>query len=496
MKQLSTIFFILMLSFSAQAQFGGQGKSTIKGKISGVLIDSLTNQPVGFASISMRKAGKKKIRNGALSEDDGKFSFADVTPGKYDIEIDFLGYTTKVLTSVETTKKSPDNNLGTIYLVSTDYVLEGVEIKAKRELFENKVDRIVFNVEDDSSVSGGDATDVLRKVPNLSVDLDGNVSIRGSQNIRILINGKPSGMFSANVADALKMFPADQIKKVEVITSPGAKYDAEGSGGIINIVTKKANIEGIAGTINASGANRQNSASLNLNVGKGRFGSTVNGSVFYSIPQDGAFNFDRTDETGQGSRTLTQSGISNTSRLGFNGSASAFYDINAFNALNTSFSTRGFGFDTDGTISGGLTTPIAGQGFSFDRRQIADNIFEGFDWNTDYTRTFENNEGQELVFAYQLSRNNQDQENSVFETNSLSFLNRDELQFNDSDNFEHTGQIDYTHPLSGGVKLETGIKGVVRDIESDFRFSTREFGSQGEYQLDPSRCRTSPFPVH
>ncbi|MEL6122170.1 MAG: TonB-dependent receptor, partial [Bacteroidota bacterium] len=418
MRQLLLLIILYFFVGNAHAQFGNFGGGPkIKGKISGTLIDSLTNEPISFASLSLRKTGKTKILNGALSEDDGKFVFTDVTPGEYDIEISFMGYATKLLSKVETTKKSPDNNVGTVLLASTDLLLEEVEITGKRELFENKVDRIVFNAEDDSSIAGGDATDVLRKVPNLSVDLDGNVSIRGSQNIRILINGKPSGMFSNNVADALKMFPADQIKKVEVITSPGAKYEAEGSGGIINIVTKKANIEGIAGTINASGGNRQNNAFVNLNAGKGRFGSTINGAVFYSVPLDGTFSFDRTDITPAGNRELTQFGINQTERLGFNGSASAFYDINAYNSFNTSFTTRGFGFDTDGVIDGSFLTPEAGQGFQFSRDQLTDNLVAGFDWNTDYTRTFEGNETQELVFAVQLSRNDQDQDNSVIEPN-------------------------------------------------------------------------------
>ena len=489
MKKVLLLIFTI-LSISSQAQFGGVGGNQgpkIKGKISGVVYDSLSNQTVGFATISLRRAGRDKIINGTLTEEDGKFSLVDISAGKYDIEVSFIGYSKKIKNDVETTKKNPDNHIGTLWMFPTDYLLDEVKITETRALFENKVDRIVFNAEDDSSVSGGDATDVLRKVPNLSVDLDGNVSIRGSQNIKILINGKPSGMFSSNTADALKMFPADEIKRVEVITSPGAKYDAEGSGGIINIITKKSSVEGVAGSINASAGNRQNNTFVNVNAGKGRFGSTVNGAVFFSIPQDGNFLFERVDQTAMGPRSLTQEGINNTSRLGFRGSASAFYDMNAYNAINTSFSTRGAGFDTEGLISGALQSPIDGQSFVFTRDQTADNQVDGFDWNTDYTRKFEGNETQELVFAYQLSKNNQDQNNSIVESNSFEFLSRDEIIFNDGDNYEHTGQIDYTHPISKKVKLETGVKTVIRDITSDYQYSSRNFGSTDVYLLDVTR---------
>ena len=155
---------------------------------------------------------------------------------------------------------------------------------------------------------------------------------------------------------------------------------------------------------------------------KGRFGSTINGAIFYSVPQDGALVFRRTDAVAGGDRTLTQNGIRETQRLGFNGSASAFYDINAYNALNTSFSTRGFGFDVSGDINGEFVSPDMNQSFSFVRNQIDDNINDGFDWNTDYTRKFEGNDVQELVLAYQLSKNNQDQEINILETNTFEFL--------------------------------------------------------------------------
>lgn len=465
MNKSLLILLTLLFTTSLSAQFGGRGGGApkIKGKITGMVIDSITNQPVGFATISMKKAGRTKLMNGALTEDDGSFSFTDVNPNTYDLEISFIGYTTKLVDSITTSKKKPDANIGKVYLVPTDYLLDEVQVTAKRALIENKIDKIVFNAEDDSSVAGGDATDVLRKVPLLSVDLDGNVSLRGSQNVRILINGKPSGMFSSNVGDALKMFPADQIKKVEVISSPGAKYDGEGSAGIINIITKKENVEGIAGTINASGGNRQNNANVTLNIGKGRFGFTTNGSVFYSVPVDANNDFLRTDESNQVLYSLD--GTTKTSRLGFSGSANAFYDFNAYNSLNSSFTIRGFGSDQDGTSLGSLG------GFDFDRATVGDNLFSGFDWNLDYTKKFEGNETRELVIAGQLSGNVQNQDNQVVDRFLTGDIFRDDDINNEGDNQEITAQIDYTEPISKGTKLEIGAKAVIRNIDSDSQFA-------------------------
>ena len=464
MKQLFT-FVLLLSSFISYSQFGnwgGKKKKSIKGKIEGVLIDSMTNATISYATITMKR-GDTNL-DGVLSEENGSWKIGEVTTGKYDLYISFLGYKEKVIRDVETTLKDPDVNLNTIYLVPSSVILDGVKITEKRALIENKPDKLVFNAEDDSSIAGGDATDVLRKVPLLSVDLEGNVSLRGSQNVRILINGKPSGMFSSNVADALKMFPADQIKKVEVITSPGAKYDGEGSGGIINIITKRTELEGLAGSINASVGNRQNNAFVNINAGKGRFGLTANSSVFYSVPADGINEFLRIADVPGGQSEYNQNGVTKTSRLGFNGSLSAFYDLNAYNAFNSSFSLRGFGFDTDASSTAILNDPtniIMGEVFDdkWTRLNKTETLNSGFDWSTDYTRKFEDDEVKELTMAFQLSGNVQNQDYDLVEDyNLFNILDRSEQVYNEGDNLETTLQFDYVQPLPKSMKLEVGVK--------------------------------------
>ncbi|MFM2392688.1 MAG: hypothetical protein RLZZ546_670, partial [Bacteroidota bacterium] len=473
MKKISTLilFVSILVNLQAQFPFGNQGP-VLKGKISGIVIDSADMQVLPYVSVGLRKAKSTKIIDGVLSNENGRFDFANVAVGKYEIIISFIGYTEKVILNIETTLKDPDIDLKKVFLSSSDIALKDVTIVEKKALIENKADKLVYNAENDASIAGGDATDVLRKVPLLSVDLNGNVSLRGSQNVRILINGKPSGMFSNNVADALKMFPADQIKKVEVITSPSAKYDAEGSGGIINIITNKQNIEGVAGNINTSVGIRQNSLFSSLNAGKGRLGSSLSAAIFYSNPAVGNLTFERKEQQSNIENIFSQFGDQRTSRLGGNGNASVFYDFNGFHSINSSLNFRGFGFDVSGDISGKLSTitnSVENIIDNYNRYNEGVNFNGGFDWNTDYTMKFENQKDRELSMAMQYTKDNSDQDFQVVEshTNLLS-LNRDAKIVNDGDNNEYTFQIDYVHPFKKAGKLETGVKTVIRKILSDY----------------------------
>ena len=144
----------------------------------------------------------------------------------------------RVKTVLKSINKHPDLKLNNILLTQSSEMLSEITVEADKIIYETRIDKIVYNAEHDLNDSENDATDVLRKAPLLSVDLDGNVSLRGSRNIKFLVNGKASSFFSSDVATALQMIPADQIKTIEIITSPGAKYDGEGDAGIVNIITK------------------------------------------------------------------------------------------------------------------------------------------------------------------------------------------------------------------------------------------------------------------
>ncbi|MFN7793387.1 MAG: TonB-dependent receptor plug domain-containing protein, partial [Cyclobacteriaceae bacterium] len=183
--------------------------------------------------------------------------------------------------------------MGFVTLSPSDKVLNEVVVQGQKNLIEEKVDRTIYNAENDATTRGGDATDVLKRVPMLSVDLDGNVSMRGSQNILVLINNKPSTITASSVADALKQIPADQIKTVEVITSPSSKYDAEGTSGIINIITKKNTLQGLTLNVDASAGLRGSNLGLNGNYRTGKMGFSLGGFGRSNYNQPGSFTNDQ-----------------------------------------------------------------------------------------------------------------------------------------------------------------------------------------------------------
>lgn len=220
-------------------------EAALKGTLRGLLRDSLTKEPLPYVTVSLYRG--EKLVAGALSDEKGAFTLQDVPVGRYRLRIQPLGYapTEKI---VETTPLRPDQNLGTLYLTETGIELAAVEIQADRNPIEYQPEKIVYSPEKDATLQGGDAIDVLRKVPAVNIDLDGNIQVRGSGAVRIYVDGKPSLLFANSPSDALRAVPADQIERVELITNPSARYEAEGAV-ILNIVLKRNRLDGLSITL-------------------------------------------------------------------------------------------------------------------------------------------------------------------------------------------------------------------------------------------------------
>jgi outer membrane receptor protein involved in Fe transport len=458
----------------------------ITGKIAGILMDSSSRQAVEFATVLLRNAQTQKQIDGVVTDEKGAFKFPEVPLGKYELSISFIGYRNKAIKNITLTPQKPDYAAGNVMFAAETVSLSTVEVVGQQAVLENKIDKFVYNADKDITTSVGDASDVLQRVPLLAVDGDGNLSLRGSSNVQILINGKPSALFTGgNIGDALKSIPADQIKSVEVITTPSAKYDGEGSAGIINIITKKKSAEGFTGSVSASAGTRANNANLSLNYQRGRFGLNFNGGSFYTPPRPASSTFLREDFLSTGTRTLDQQSEGNSSFYGPRGTLGMNYDLNAYNSINSSLTFNGFGSTRDNVTEALFLDPALNFRQEYTRISEASSLRGGFDWNSDYRRTFKTPE-QEIAFSFQLTGQNSNTKNVLRQEGNDPSLFRDEKNDNQGINLESTLQLDYTHPFSKKVKLETGIKGVMRDIDSDFSYSALDQNTSN-YVLDLQR---------
>ncbi|MCX2451064.1 outer membrane beta-barrel family protein [Pedobacter sp. PLR] len=481
MKKLILLFFGLVLTIGANAQFpmgGGTAKKMVTGRITAVILDSVTKKPIDYATVSLIKNKDNKSVNGAVTDERGRLTLSNISPEDYKLSIGFMGYKTKIIT-VKTTPGKPDLNVGTIYLSPTASNLKEVEISGQAALIENKVDKIVYNAEQDITNAGGDATDVMRKVPMLSVDVNGNLQMRGSA-VRVLINGKPSGTMANSVADALKMIPAEQIKSVEVITSPSAKYDAEGSGGIVNIITKKKSAEGTSGSVNTSVGTRSNNGAFNLNAKTGRLSLTGSLGVNHAYPQNSLVRSFNKSVLSDGSlSTVSQDGYSKWSRVGYNGSVGVDYDFNNYHNISSNVKINRFSNGGPGSSN------VLTNGFPSVNIRDMDMGFNNLDWNIDYRKTSKK-EGEEFSVSAQLTtgRNTSDYSNRTifsepfFPTPGGPGVMLPDL-INDGSNTgknnEYTLQSDYVYPISKTTTLETGIKGISRNIISNYGESLQDF---------------------
>lgn len=447
-------------------------------KITGYIINESVSKAVEYASVALYNKENGKAVDGTMADDKGKFTMNKLAPGFYKLMISFIGFENKTIDSL-TIEKGKDLDLGVIKLKESVRQLDEVTVTAEKSLIEEKVDRLVYNAEKDLTARGGDASDVLRKVPMLSVDFDGNVTLRGTSNIKVLINNKPSTIVASSIADALKMIPADLIKSVEVITSPSAKYDAEGTGGIINIITKKSNLQGINLNVDAGVGLRGSNLGLNGNIRKKKLGITLGGfgRAFYN---KSATELDQ---------TTTRNGIQSITKQ-----SSDAKDNGLFGRYNV-------GFDYDLTKNQSLTGSLAFGTRSFKRTQdLQSDIFSNsvlvnsslrdvattnsgnsVDFNLDYIRTFK--PGQEWSISAQASRNSLVNDfNADIMSSTLEILNR-QKNLNDSYNRELTLQTDYTTPIKQNQQFEIGVKTVRRQVDSDFEYQIA--GSTGEYAVDP-----------
>ena len=459
---MRSIIIILTILFLFNPLVSSQSKTNTS--ISGKVFDKSTNQPLEYSTVSVINKESGKTINGSIADVHGNFVVTDVPYGTYKVDINFIGYEKNTIDSISLKPGRRSVSLGTTYLASSMHNLQGVTITGDKPIIENKIDKTVYNAANDITSQGGLAIDVLKKVPQVTVDIDGNVELQGNSNIRFLINGKPSSVFGNSLADALASIPASQIKSIEAITTPGAKYDSQGTGGIINIILQDNNIQGVNGNINLSAGSRLENGSANFNFRHNKFGINAffsgNGQLKSQVPY--SQNRVSTDTIAKSITSLSQNGLTNFVRNGFRSGLGFDWDISKTDNITGSlgynqFSNRNLGLtnqeqiveDYYGAAQSDLIT-VRNSESHFKIRSI--------DVNLAYKKKFKK-EGQELDIVYTQSNGNPYSNYNQTQSNlgeSLPFAGQKSI--NPGTDNETTVSVDYAQPLSKNFLIETGAK--------------------------------------
>ena len=475
MRQLQS-FIILLALMVANLSFAQQSEIR-KVKVSGKVIDKVTTQPLEYTTITFVEVGNPSAVSGGITDAKGVFNF-DIKTGTYDIKIEFISFK-----PVEIKNRSIQNdvNLGTFSLVEDATLLQAVEIRKEESTVEIKLDKKVYNVGQDMMVKGGTVSDVLDNVPSVSVDVEGNVSLRGNDNVRILIDGKPSGLGGINISEALKLIPAETIDKVEVITNPSARYDAEGGGGIINIVLKKGKNLGINGTVTAITGNPDNfgiNGTVNLKTKHFNL-FTTQGYSYNKSPGNSMTDTEYLDANGATERYLNERRDNERLRKGYNGNIGLEWFVNPSTSWTNTFAYR----KSDGENPDNVFQ------YRYDQAKVLtsttnrfnDQVSDDhdFDYSSNFIKKFKKDGHQLNIDAsYSLSRDDDD---------SNIFISEDDFINNTTLNDEQrTGslqkqkrmllQADYTLPIGDKHRFEAGFRRNLTDLTTDYSVENLDNG--------------------
>ena len=459
--------FGILLLIGMFYTYGQKSEDSPKFTITGKVIDKENNQPLEYATITLKSNNRPDFIQGGITDSEGNFQIESV-PGKYDINIEFISFVTYIMNGVSL---KSNLNLGTIAMEIDPSELEEVELVGEQTQVEIRLDKRIYNVGKDITVRGGSVADVLGNIPSITVDVEGNIALRGNNNVRILINGKPSGLVGISGPDGLRQLPSESIEKVEVITSPSARYDAEGTGGILNIILKKQERSGFNGNFNINGGipeTFRGTATVNWKTKKlNLFSTNTIGrrtSISNGLSENEYFNEEEANsylfETGKINRERDQLFIS----LG----AEYFID------KSSSFTLNGFYRDNEGINDGVVTidelNSLDGSTIStVERKQYEPELDESFQLSGLYEKKF-NDKGHEISVTYQYEQSTEDelaQITSLQTFPSIRINDNEEVTTLESQK-RILAQVDYIYPLDENTQIELGYRGTFNTIETDY----------------------------
>ena len=472
MKQIRIFAVMMMLTLSAVVM----AQTTVKG----VLMDETLGEAEPFATVRVFKAGKTdKPVAMFLTKEDGQFSEKVNGKGKFDIVFSSVGKE-DFRQTIELNNEGV-LDLGTLYIKENENVLKGVEIVAQKPLVKMEVDKMSYNVAEDEDSKSNTVLDMLRKVPMVTVDGQDNITVNGSSSFKVYVDGMPNVMFSSNPSMVFKSMPATAVKGIEVITNPGAKYDAEGASGILNIVMNKVDsaaggmpsqsysMNGYNGTVRASAGTKQLGGSAFVSGQQGKLSYSVNAMTSYNKPGDTKTELEQIQDNGVSQMMTSSNDVKTPFTMG---SLSLGYQIDEMSALNLTAQVNSMSMKSNGTT----TTMMDGYDvadFSYDSSTDMKNSRTSFSGSLDYQRFFNKERTQSLALTYQLnySPSSTEMTNNFGGTRGIGLPDlTSRYSENDDKTTNHTFQLDYTMPLGTGQTLSLGGKLQFHDATSESKY--------------------------
>lgn len=464
MKKFNYLLSSILLLVSIIG-FGQQKPERAKITISGKIIEKTSKLPLEYATITFKNNKNPKLIFGGITDNKGDYSI-EVAPGIYSITLEFISFKPTAISQKQLTEAT---NLGTIALEEDASQLNEVVVRAKKTTVEIKLDKKVYNVGQDMIVKGGTASDVLDNVPSVTVDADGNVALRGNDNVKILIDGRPSN--AINIADVLRTISADALDKIEVITNPSARYDAEGGGGIINILLKKGKNQGINGTIIGTVGNPQNYGLVsNVNFKSEQFNlfSTV-GYNDSKAPGNSLVNTNYLNADGTIKKSINERSTRERGRKGFNYTIGVDWYLDKTLTWTNTFNYR----KNDGSNPDNVLLynnfPDATSDFVRNRYNDQFTNTHEYEYITNFTKKFKK-DGHKLIVDMSFS-NDVDNDASTItdlivgqESNATK-----EKTINYQTQKNNLFQSDYVLPLGKNSQFEAGYKGNFNELLTDYR---------------------------
>ncbi len=465
-KKIILLFSLFFTGFALNAQQDNTNEIRISGKV----IDATSKMALEYATIVIKNTETNKI-SGGITDIEGKFDIA--TPkGTYEISVEFISFKSKKYPAKKITS---DLNLGTIELSEDLKALDEVVIVAEKTTVDIRLDKKVFNIGKDLSIRGGNASDVLGNVPSVQVDVEGNVSLRGNENVTILIDGRPSALVGLNGAEALRQIPAEAIEKVEVITSPSARYDAEGTAGILNIILRKNKLTGFNGSLQLDlGYPARVGTAFNANWRTKKWNLFTNTGFRYNeTPGNSLSESDFLTSTAQNARVVEQRKFDRLGRSIFTSFGAEYY-------LTENSSIIGnivFNGGNDDDVNTNDIDRFAANGSINEatfRTESEGEDEERIQYTLDYVNNFDN-EGKRLSINLQYSTEVEDILNNITEVDTqANLLNDLEQVLEDQDENRALLQIDYVNPVGEDIQYEAGYRGNYRDIFNSFFLAERQ----------------------